>query len=141
MIARSTLIRLASDKLEDARLLIAHGRWSNSYYLYGYAVEITLKAIISRAFQADEIPDKRFVDNVYTHDLQKLVGLAGLSSDLDQRRGEAAFASRWAVVLRWNEGARYRIIDEGVAREMADAVDEPDRGVIAWLAPRLPSAT
>jgi HEPN domain-containing protein len=43
---RAELRQLASDRIEDARILLAGGRWSAAYYLLGYAVETGLKACI-----------------------------------------------------------------------------------------------
>ncbi len=139
MFSRAQLLDVAMSKLSDGRLLLQHGRWSNSYYLYGYAIEILLKAIIASLFRADEIPDRKFVDQVHTHDLQRLVGLAKLAASLDDRRRDLEFSRRWSVVVRWDEAARYRLIGADEAREMADAIEEPAYGVFAWLRPHLPS--
>jgi HEPN domain-containing protein len=55
---RLDLQHLSEAKLADAELLFANGRHSNAYYLAGYAVEIGLKACISRQILADTLPDK-----------------------------------------------------------------------------------
>ena len=45
---RVDLQALAQAKLDDAKLLFDNGRFSNAYYLAGYAVELGLKACIAR---------------------------------------------------------------------------------------------
>ncbi|MDO9249509.1 MAG: hypothetical protein Q7U11_23860, partial [Phenylobacterium sp.] len=70
---------MAQTKLDDALLLLAHKRYSNAYYLAGYAIEIALKACISRQITADVIPDKAFINAIHTHQLKDLVGVAGLN--------------------------------------------------------------
>ena len=87
MLTRGSLARNADRKLAAARVLVQAGMWSDAYYLAGYAVEIALKAIVASRFRADEITDRKLVDSVYTHDVPKLVDLAGLGPDLDIRRG------------------------------------------------------
>jgi len=47
-ISRDQLRLLAQEKIDDANLLFDHGRFSNAYYLYGYAVEFALKARIAK---------------------------------------------------------------------------------------------
>jgi hypothetical protein len=45
---RAELQQLASDRIEDARVLLDNGRWTAAYYLVEYAVETGLKACILR---------------------------------------------------------------------------------------------
>lgn len=133
---RAELVLLAGEKRDDARLLLEHGRWSNSYYLYGYSVELLLKAIVAGQFRANEIPDRRMVESTYTHDLARLVVVAKLSEDLGMRRRDEEFARRWNDVLGWSETARYLSIGSNAARDIADAVEHGD-GVYAWLSGHL----
>ena len=62
-------------------MLLQAGRYSAAYYLAGYAIELGIKARIASVFQADMIPEKSFVNAVYSHKLDDLVGLAGSSSN------------------------------------------------------------
>lgn len=130
---RGTLQRLASAKIEDGRLLFANGRYTNSYYLYGYGVELALKACIARQISAETIPDRPILTGFLTHKLNDLVGLAGLAQRLADRRKDPNFDARWAVVAEWSEAARYEMIDSVLAQAMADAVEHPDHGVAVWL--------
>jgi hypothetical protein len=71
--------RLSSERLEEAEALLALGKWGGAYYLAGYAVELALKScVIKRLMATDAFPGKDFSRECYTHDLGKLVGLAGL---------------------------------------------------------------
>jgi hypothetical protein len=130
---RKTLQKLAIAKVEDARLLFQHGRHSNSYYLYGYGIELGLKACISRQISAETIPDREILTKILTHRIVDLVALAGLSNVLKERRTDQEFNSRWAVVAEWSEQVRYEIIDAVTAAAMQDAVEHPVHGVLEWL--------
>ena len=130
---RSTLQRMATAKVEDARLLFQNKRYSNAYYLYGYGIEIGLKACISRQIIADTIPDRTLLTRFLTHRISDLVVLAGLTQRLEERRKDRNFDVRWAVVVEWSEEARYEMIDSALATAMLDAVEHPDHGVMQWL--------
>jgi AbiV family abortive infection protein len=76
---RNDLQANAQAKLDDAIILLQNGRYSNAYYLAGYAVEIGLKACIAARITAETIPDKEFIKGILNHQFTRLVGLAGLS--------------------------------------------------------------
>ncbi len=130
---RATLQRLATAKVEDARLLFQNKRYSNAYYLYGYGVELGLKACVSRQIVAETIPDRAVLTRFLTHKLSELVGLAGLSQRLEERRKDRDFDTRWAVVTELSEESRYEMIDSALATAMHNAVEHPDHGVMKWL--------
>ena len=77
-VTKADLEALAETRLQDAILLLEAGRSSSAYYLAGNAVELGLKACVAKAFQPNAIPDKAFVNEIYTHSLEKLLGTAGL---------------------------------------------------------------
>ncbi len=85
MLTRATLRTLAELRLAEAQLLLERGFFSGAYYLAGYAAELGLKALIATKFAAHEIPDRDFVNRVYTHDIEKLIDHAGLKPEFDQR--------------------------------------------------------
>src|SRR5258708_26287810 len=80
---RAVLQAIAQAKLDDALLLFQHRRFSNAYYLAGYAVEIGLKACIAKQISAETIPDKAFINDIFKHGLRELIGVAGLSAELN----------------------------------------------------------
>jgi hypothetical protein len=128
------LRHLAAAKVEDAKLLFEHGRHSNAYYLFGYGAELALKARIARIFVANAIPDKQLVNNIYPHDLAKLLALSGLGGRMaEDQRKSPALAAFWATVVDWSEEARYEMIDEFRSRAMRDAMLDQVDGVFGWL--------
>jgi hypothetical protein len=132
-LSRHTLQKLAAAKVDDARLLYANKRYSNSYYLYGYGIELALKACIARQILAETIPDRTILTRFMTHKFADLIGLAGLSTELKDRRSNPDFDSRWAVVAEWSEESRYDMIDVVLATAMQDAIENPTYGVMQWL--------
>jgi hypothetical protein len=130
---RGTLQRLAQAKIDDARILFEHGRYSNSYYLYGYGIELGLKACVARQILAETIPDRAVLTRFLTHKIGDLVALAGLASELKDRRLDADFDASWAVVSEWSEESRYDMIDAILATAMHIAVEHPTHGVMVWL--------
>jgi len=132
-LSRATLQRLSLAKVEDANLLFQNRRYSNAYYLYGYGIELGLKACIARQVHAETIPDKTILTRFLTHKIVDLVALAGLASLLKERKNDPEFDVRWAVVVEWSEDVRYEAVDAIVATAMQDAVEHPDHGVMTWL--------
>jgi HEPN domain-containing protein len=131
---KADLQRLADEKLADAQSLLNAGRWSNAYYLGGYAVEMAIKACIAKAFKVETIPDKDLVLDTYTHKFPKLVGTAGLAADLrNKEQADQVFAANWGVANEWSPDSRYQTTSEQDARELLEAIGEPNHGVLAWI--------
>ena len=130
---RTTLQRLATAKVEDARLLHDNRRYSNSYYLYGYGIELGLKACIARQMIAETVPDKAVLRGFLDHEIGKLIALAGLSEALKSERDNPQFDIRWSIVSEWSVEVRYDMIDAVTATAMRDAIESPQHGVMRWL--------
>ncbi|WP_366555619.1 hypothetical protein [Aquibaculum sediminis] len=131
---RTDCQRVAQAKLEDATLLLNSSRYSNAYYLAGYAVEIGLKACIARQISADTIPDKSFIDATYRHEFKKLVGVAGLSNELREYQDKSPiFGANWAIVSEWRPEKRYESIDRYSAQAIIQAIADPNEGVFLWI--------
>ena len=75
---RTDLQLLAEERLSDAQVLLANGRFGAAYYLAGYAIECALKACIAKLTKAEDFPIKNSTNTVYIHDLKKLAGAAGV---------------------------------------------------------------
>lgn len=71
---RADLRANAQAKLDDAIFLLQHKRFSNAYYLAGYAVEIGLKACIAAQIAAETIPDKALLKKSLTTISKALLG-------------------------------------------------------------------
>jgi len=74
---RADLQLLARERIRDAKILLTNRRWAGAYYLAGYAVECALKACIAKLMKAEEFPDRSFAEKCWTHDIERLVSLAG----------------------------------------------------------------
>lgn len=131
---RAELQRLANERIQDARALFAARRWSAAYYLAGYAVECALKACIARLTKADDFPDKAFADKCWTHDLERLVVLAGLKDERDgATRADPVLEGNWGTVKDWNESSRYARSTKTDAQDMLDAINDNRHGVLPWI--------
>jgi len=136
---RETLRRIARTRLVEARCLRDADEPSGAYYLAGYAVECALKARIAGEFRENEIPERKFLNDIYTHDLTTLVDLAGLKSELETAmQADVGLQQKWAVIRKWSEQARYRIWTKGEASAMIVAVggDINEEGLFQWLTGR-----
>jgi hypothetical protein len=81
---------------------------------------------------------KRFDAAYYTHDLDDLLGIAGLKGQLQQRfHQDPALEAKWGIVKDWSEQARYEMAGpqrESLrrAREMLNAVADR-QGILACI--------
>jgi len=132
---RTDLQILAEDRLKDAEVLLANGRFGAAYYLAGYAVECALKACIAKLTKAEDFPIKNSTNTVYIHDFKKLAAAAGVEAAIAQLAGsDQSFKNNWAIVGGWSEESRYdRSIDQPLAERMVDAVSEPQHGVLQCI--------
>ncbi len=110
-------------------------RYAAAYYLCGYAVECGLKACIARQIRRHEFPpSSRFSSDVYTHDLSRLVTLAGLTDSLaSQITASPGFESNWLVVKNWSEHSRYESRTRREAEDLLAAVTQSPDGVMEWI--------
>lgn len=133
---RSDLQQLADDRVVDAEALLSTDRWSGAYYVCGYAVECALKACIAKKTNLHDFPDKTVVEKAYTHDLTRLLDLAGLKLQLKLDTTSAAnpaLGINWQHVKDWSERARYQQKTEPQARRLYQAVTENANGVLTWI--------
>ena len=121
--------------MEEARVLLQNGFYSGAYYLVGYAVECALKACIAKQIRRYDFPDRKLVNDSYTHDLERLLGVSGLKEELDsESAGNPVLEENWTIVKDWSEQSRYRSsIPENEARDLFSAVTARRNGVLSWL--------
>jgi hypothetical protein len=126
---------LAEDRLKDAEVLLANGRFGAAYYLAGYAVECGLKACIAKLTKAEDFPIKNSTNTVYIHDLKKVAATARVEVAIAQLSGsDQSFKNNWEIVGWWSEESRYdRSIDQPLAELMLDAVSDPQHGVLQCI--------
>ena len=131
---RKDLQELSRVRLKEAKALLTLGLHDGAYYLAGYAVECALKACIARQTQRFEFPDKDKVTKGWTHELNKLVNVAGLADELrDRTKQDFEFLTNWGIVESWSAESRYRRHRPESAHELVKAVDERHHGVIRWI--------
>jgi len=128
---RLELRQLSEARIVEAKVLLDSGQYPGAYYLAGYAVECGLKAcIIVQLKQSDDFPEKRFSEKCYTHNLENLLGFAGLAAERD---ADAELQANWAVVKDWSEESRYQMSGDAKAREIYSAITDVDHGVLPWI--------
>ena len=132
---RRDLQALSRERLQDAKVLLASGQHVGAYYLAGYAIECALKACIARKTCRFDFPDRRTVADSHTHDLQKLVELAGLKPQLDATSSvDKAFKSNWSLITRWKVEDRYKLgILPDDAEQLYRAISARKSGMMAWI--------
>jgi HEPN domain-containing protein len=132
---RAAWQKLASERAKDAKALHQIKRWAAAYYLAGYAVECGLKScIIAYLMRTDDFPDKRFSEQCWTHDLQRLLGLAGLGATLEaDMAADADLRRNWGIVIEWSEASRYDLTPKAEAERMVVAVTDLKHGVLSRI--------
>src|SRR5260370_34169008 len=120
---RFELRQLAEDRIADAAILLASGRWSGAYYLAGYAVECGLKACIARLTNQDDFPrDRKFVEECYNHNLERLVKAAGLKRALDaDTLANARLLGNWRIAKDWQVISRYEQTTQAETERLYEA--------------------
>ncbi len=132
-ITRFDFQRLSEIRRGEATALLAARRFEGVYYLIGYAVECALKACICRRHLPDHFPPRpEVVQTMYSHDLSKLLALAGLDKVLDASVDATLIAS-WAITKDWKEQSRYNFPGQTEAEQLYTAVLDPTHGVLPWL--------
>jgi HEPN domain-containing protein len=132
---RTDLQDITEIRLRDTKALLDNGCYQGAYYLSGYAIECGLKACIAKQTKQHDFPDRKIVNQSYTHDIESLFRVAGLwdlfRTDVDS---DSNLEVNWNVVKDWNEETRY---DKGIPEEMAKdlyaAIIDQQHGVLQWI--------
>ncbi|MDY3561554.1 hypothetical protein R5W23_002832 [Gemmata sp. JC673] len=136
---RPHLQKLAEERLLDAQALLAAERWSAAYYLAGYTVECGLKSCVLRHLDATGaiFTDAEYLKSLagcWTHDIEKLIKLAGLIIEFGKaRQADPALDRFWAITKNWSETSRYKEAAENDARELVEAITHEPNGVLRWI--------
>jgi HEPN domain-containing protein len=135
---RLALHDLSRQRRREAAALLKADLYPGAYYLAGYAVECALKACVAKQTKKHDFPDKHAANEVWTHDLQKLVGAAGLAVDLQRDlKASPALQLNWAIVKDWSEAVRYDLaITHAQARDLYSACTRRHSGVLSWIRKR-----
>jgi hypothetical protein len=129
--------RLAELRHREAEALLRARHFSGAYYLAGYAVECALKACIAKRTRRFDFPEPpNTVRDYYSHNLVQLVSAAHLDAELSKRvKADPAFERYWTIVTGWSEQSRYGFNSEGDARDLLEAISDPNHGVLQWVMP------
>jgi hypothetical protein len=139
VISRTDLQGLAAKRMEEAACLFQNKFYDGAYYLSGYAVEAALKARICRLLNCDfpPLPKVETVARAYKiHNLETLFALGGLEEPLNQEFNAIQLKINWSIIIKWDEGFRYRAIgtnSEVSVKEHLEAIDDPNDGILTWL--------
>lgn len=127
--------KLSTSRLKEAQTLLKRGHYSGAYYISGYAVECALKACIAKKTRKGDFPlDRKSLENIYTHELEKLIKGAGLDIELDKQvRIDKTFAIYWGVAKDWSEDARYEQHHRKKAEDMILSITDSKKGVLQWI--------
>lgn len=131
---RSDLVDLAKIRLKEARMLLKNGHYDGAYYLCGYVIECGLKACIAKQTRKYDFPDKNTVEKSYSHNLTKLLKIAGLENpQKDERRRNPTLAINWTVVKDWRADSRYEKHTRTEAQDLFSAIANRQNGVLRWI--------
>jgi len=132
---RKELQKLSRIRLKEAKILFKNQCFEGSYYLAGYAVECALKSCIAKQIKRYDFPDKKFINDSYVHDIEKLISVSGLKPQHDKElTSNTSFSLNWAIVKDWSEQHRYKLIVTKVhAKDMYSAITSRRNGVMVWL--------
>ena len=133
---RSEWQQLSAERIEDARTLLAGAKWSGAYYLAGYSLECGLKSCVLAYIERTGIifEDKKYSEKCWTHNIEDLLGLAGLAVERDRAVGaNVAFSQNWAVAKDWSEKSRYFMSVQLDAESLFDALTDHTNGVLPWV--------
>lgn len=132
---RDDLQRIARLRVKEAKVLLENGYFSGAYYLLGYAIECALKACIAKQIKRYDFPDRKLINDSYSHELEKLLGVSGLKEKLQgEIRNNPNLEVNWAIVKDWSVESRYSTdISETAARDFYSAVTTRKNGVLSWL--------
>lgn len=106
MRAVSDLHKTAREYLRAAKMLRTRRSYDVAAYLWGYAMEIALKARICRTLRwttgfPETNAEFKLKSNLKTHDLEALLEFTGLQDEVKLR-----YFADWAIVNKWKPEQR-----------------------------------
>jgi len=128
---------MVAERILDAKTLLEGGRWEFSYYVAGYALECALKScVLARMTLTGWVFQEKWDAKVcLSHDLERLVNLAGLTAELNLvlATNNPTFAGNWGTVIGWKTTSRYEPRTEAEAKGLFEAITDIPDGVLNWL--------
>ena len=128
MLSPKELNYMALSRLEDAQILVRNKRFDGAYYLAGYVVEYSLKAIIAKL-----IPEKvtgfpsikeefSILSNLKEHNFEKLLEFI-MPIQTDRNNFKNKFGQEWITVLEWSPEFRYSKVNS-ISKEKTEIMIE-----------------
>lgn len=135
---RNDFQELAQVRIEETQILLDQGKSDGAYYLAGYAVECALKACICKLAKEYDLPPKaKVINDYYSHVIEALVRVAGLSLRRDaDAAADKELEGNWLTVKDWSEETRYVRKTHEEARDLIAAIIDADHGVLPWIQQR-----
>ena len=133
---RAELQKLSTERIEDARVLLAEKRWPAAYYLAGYSLECGLKSCVLTYIERTGIifEDRKYAEKCWTHDIDELVRQAGLTVERDKAAGiNLNLGHNWSIVKDWSESSQYRMSRQLEAEKLFYALTDNTDGVLPWV--------
>jgi HEPN domain-containing protein len=132
---RKDLQRISRLRVREARILLKEGYYSGAYYLLGYAIECALKACIAKQIRRHDFPDRKLINDSYTHNLETLLKLSGLKTELENAfQSNPSLELNWTIVKDWGIDSRYSDkTSKTTAQDFYSAVTARKSGVLSWL--------
>jgi len=120
---------------QEARSLLEAGFYDGAFYVAGYAVECALKACIAKNVPRHHFPDLETVRESYSHELDKLLGIAGLRDALkSDMSSNKALRDNWNSVSKsWSAESRYERHGRAEAQDLLAAATARRTGVLPWI--------
>jgi HEPN domain-containing protein len=116
VIPEATLKRLARERLKDSKALLRGKRHDGAVYLCGYAIELALKARITKHLRWAGFPatKKEFESfhSLKVHDLDALLAFSG-----QEARIKARFFAEWSAVVSWDPEVRYKEVGSATGED------------------------
>ena len=135
---RSDLQEISRIRIREARTLLRFGLYHGAFYLTGYAVECAIKACICNQTKRFDFPDKKLASRAWVHNLEELMGLAGLTPELVRAiKSDQRFDLNWAVAKDWSEDSRYDSRTTALqAQNLYSACTARKSGILPWIRKR-----
>lgn len=133
---RTDLQSLTKIRLREAKVLFDNRCYEGAYSLLGYAVECAFKACIAKQTKRyDFPPDRKFVNDIYTHDLNKLLSISGLEPEhRKESKSDSNFELNWTIVKDWSAQSRYVAgVSRAKVKDFRSAVVSRRSGGLPWL--------
>ena len=131
---RADFQALSRLRRSEAGQLLRAELYAGAYHLSGLAVECALKACVAKLTKRHDFPDRDLATASYTHDLERLLQIAALTSLLrTEARTNRQLQINWEFVKDWNIDSRYSLsISPARALDMYRAC-AGRQGILGWL--------